>query len=164
MPVGLDKILIERFAQKLTSDLSASVEQSGVSASGNLSRSFRYELTERSLRVYAAKYANAVEVGRKPTQASGSGQLRKAIRKWIDDKGIIPKPSPSGRVPSKDSLAYAIAKSIHQKGTLLHRGTDFYGRNKPTEIITGVVNDGRLNDLKKGLITSFISSLKNEIQ
>ena len=99
MPVGLDKILIERFAQKLTSDLSASVEQSGVSASGNLSRSFRYELTERSLRVYAAKYANAVEVGRKPTQASGSGQLRKAIRKWIDDKGIIPKPSPSGRVP-----------------------------------------------------------------
>lgn len=161
--VAIDKFVVERFAKSLTADLKQSVAASGVSASGNLENSFRFELTDRKLTVYAAKYAGAVEDGRKPTQQSGDGALRRAIRRWIDDKGIIPKPDNRGRAVSKDSLAYMIARKIHNEGTLLHRGTDYYGRTKPTQIIRGVVNDGRIDDLKRALITSFVSSIKRNL-
>lgn len=161
--VAIDKVIVERFAKQLTTDLKNSVASSGITASGELENSFRYELTDKSLRVYAAKHAGAAEDGRKPTANTGTGALRKAIRQWIDDKGIIPKPDSRGRTPSKDSLAYIIARSIHQNGTLLFRGTDFYGRTKPTKIIRGVVNDGRIDDLRRSLITSFVSSIKNQL-
>lgn len=161
--VAIDKFVVERFAKALTDDLKTSVASSGVSASGELENSFRFELTERKLTVYAAKHAGAVENGRKPTQQSGDGQLRRAIRRWIDSKGITPKPDRNGRPVSKDSLAYMIARKIHNEGTLLHRGTDFYGRNKPTRIINGVVQDGRIDDLKRDLITSFVSSIKKAL-
>jgi hypothetical protein len=166
MPVGIDAKIVQDFAAKLQNDLSASVNASGISASGNLAKSFRYELNPTKLRLYAAAYAGAAEDGRKPTINGGNGALREQIRRWIDQKGIIPKPNDDGKVISKDSLAFLISRKIHKQGTLLNQdgGTDHYGRTKPTGIITGVINDGRLDSLKKQLITSFVFQIKQDIK
>lgn len=164
MPIGLDQIIVKEFADKLRADLLASVDRSGVTASGNLSKSFRYELDPNKLRLFGAAYTEAVEVGRRPTVNSGDGQLRRAIRRWIDQKGIIPKPDARGRAVSKDSLAYLISRKIHREGTRLFSGVDSYGRTKPTGIIQGVINDGRIDSLKKQLITSFVFQIKQEIK
>lgn len=162
--VGLDAIVVRDFAEKLKTDLSASVNASGVNASGNLAKSFRYDLQPDRLRVYAAAYYSAIEIGRKPTVNGGQGALRAIIRRWIDQKGITPKPDQNGRAVSKDSLAYLITRKIHREGTLLNStGKDYAGRPKPTGIITGVINDGRLNSLKKQLITSFVFQIKQDI-
>jgi hypothetical protein len=164
MPVGLDNKAVVSFADKLKVDLSDSVTRSGVSASGKLAKSFRYTLDPNRLRVYAAGYYAAIEIGRKPTVNGGSGVLRSIIRKWIDDKGIIPKPDNQGRTITKDSLAFLITRKIHREGTLLNStGKDFYGRTNPTQIITGVINDGRLDALKRELITSFVFQIKQDL-
>jgi hypothetical protein len=164
MPVGIDAKIVQDFANKLQNDLSASVNKSGISASGNLAKSFRYELNPNKLRLYAAAYVGAAEEGRKPTVNGGNGALREQIRRWIDQKGIVPKPDANGRAVSKDSLAYLISRKIHREGTALFNGTDHYGRTKPTGIITGVINDGRLDSLKKQLITSFVFQIKQDIK
>ena len=89
--VGLDAKVVQDFADKLTKDLAASVNASGVNASGNLAKSFRYELQPDRLRVYSAKYYSAIEIGRKKTVNGGDGVLLGVIRRWIDQKGITPK-------------------------------------------------------------------------
>lgn len=162
--VGIDAKVVQDFAEKLKTDLTTSVNASGVTASGNLAKSFRYDLQPDRLRVYAAGYYSAIEIGRKKTVNGGQGVLREIIRRWIDQKGITPKPDRNGRAVSKDSLAYMITRKIHREGTLLNSsGKDYAGRPKPTGIITGVINDGRLNSLKKQLITSFVFQIKQDI-
>ncbi len=163
--VGVDAKVVQDFAEKLKTDLTTSVNASGVNASGNLAGSFTYDLKPNRLIVKGAGYYSAIEIGRKPTVNGGQGALRSIIRRWIDQKGITPKPDQNGRAVSKDSLAYMITRKIHREGTLLNSsGKDYAGRPKPTGIITGVINDGRLNSLKKQLITSFVFQIKQDLK
>jgi hypothetical protein len=74
--------------------------------------------------------------------------LRQIIRKWIDDKGIIPK----GKI-SKDSLAFLISRKIHKEGI------------KPTRtrsrLIVDAINENELNKLFNILGDDFKTSLIN---
>ena len=149
--------VLKKFGESLVADISQSIEQSGVSASGNLQRSIYYKLTDNRLTVYGAPYAKTAEEGRGPTQKAG-GDLRSQIRRWIDDKGIIPDGI------TKDSLAFLITRKIHNDGTRLFRsdkdGPDAYGRTKPSMVIEGVVQDGRIDDLKQNLIKTYVAQIK----
>ena len=145
--------VLKKFGESLVTDISQSIEQSGISASGNLQRSIYYKLTDNRLTVYGAPYAKTAEEGRGPTQKAG-GDLRSQIRRWIDDKGIIPDGI------TKDSLAFLISRKIHREGTALFNGTDFYGRTKPSMVIEGVVQDGRIDELKQDLIKTYVAQIK----
>ena len=131
MALEREIVVFRQFAEKLVQDIGQSIDSSGVSASGNLKDSLRFEVGPNRLTVFAAPYAKAVEVGRGPSQKAG-GDLRGAIRKWIDDKGIIPDGI------TKDSLAFLITRKIHKEGTALFNGTDFYGRSKPSQVNVAV--------------------------
>jgi hypothetical protein len=134
------------------------MDSSGVTASGNFNRSLTYTQTDKELIIEGAAYAGAIEFGRKPSSGGGSGVLRGLIRKWIDDKGITPQ----GKI-SKDSLAYLIARKIHQQGTALFSGTDHYGRSKPSKVIDGIRTDGRIEKLGKDLALNIITEIKTQI-
>lgn len=61
-------------------------------------------------------YWKTIEYGRKPTVNVGDGTLRQKIKQWIITKGIQIKPKGNGKVPSIDSVAYAITQKIHKEG------------------------------------------------
>lgn len=84
-------------------------------ASGKLKDSVHYTIKDNVLRVWALQYIGAVENGRKPTQKSQGGVLRPAIEKWIVDKGLILNGI------SVKSLAFLIARKIHEEGTNAYR-------------------------------------------
>jgi hypothetical protein len=153
-----DEEIFSAFGDAIVADLRQSIDASGIRASGNLQNSLRYELTDTSLTLFGASYAFTAEFGRGPSQTSG-GDLRAQIRQWIDDKGIIPDGI------TKDSLAYVITRSIHNKGTRLFDGSrpDFYGRTKPSEVLNGVINDGRINKLQEDLTTSVVKAIRNTL-
>ena len=157
MAIEREIIVFRQFAEKLVKDIGQSIDSSGVSASGNLKDSLDFRIQPNRLTVFAAPYAKAVEVGRGPSQKAG-GDLRGAIRKWIDDKGIIPDGI------TKDSLAFLITRKIHNDGTRLFRsdkdGPDAYGRSKPSQVIEGVVQDGRLRGLREDLIKTYVSQIR----
>jgi hypothetical protein len=157
MAIVIDTDILQSFAARFIQDLRESMDSSGVTASGNFNRSLTADITANSVTVLGARYAGAIELGRKPTSGGGNGELRKAIRSWIDDKGINPADI------SKDSLAFIITRKIHREGTKLYRGTDSYGRTKPSRVITGVIEDGRIEKLAKSVVLDVISQFRTEI-
>jgi hypothetical protein len=157
MAISIDTDILQSFAARFIQDLRESMDSSGVTASGNFNRSLTADITANSVTVLGARYAGAIELGRKPTSGGGNGELRKAIRSWIDDKGINPADI------SKDSLAFIITRKIHREGTKLYRGTDSYGRTKPSRVITGVIEDGRIEKLAQSVVLDVISQFRTEI-
>lgn len=157
MPIVIDTDILKSFAARFIQDLRESMDSSGVTASGKFNRTLEATITPNSVVVTGQRYAGAIEIGRKPTSAGGTGELRKAIRSWIDDKGINPADI------SKDSLAFLITRKIHREGTALYRGTDHYGRSKPSRVITGVIEDGRIEKLAESVVLDVISQFRSEI-
>ena len=157
MAISIDTDILQSFAARFIQDLRESMDSSGVTASGNFNKTLKATVTPNTVVVEGERYAGAIELGRKPTSGGGNGELRKAIRSWIDDKGISPADI------SKDSLAFIITRKIHREGTKLYRGTDSYGRTKPSRVITGVIEDGRIEKLAKSVVLDVISQFRTEI-
>lgn len=155
-----DENIIESFAKKYIDDLRQRVDDSKVTASGNFKKSLTYYISEYELIIYGAKYAGAIEFGRKPTAGGGNGQLLKAIRSWINDKNISPREAGM----SKESLAYAITKKIHKDGTrLFGPESDYYGRTKPSKVIDGIKEDGRIAKLSQDLALKMLNEITSQI-
>ncbi len=72
--------------------------------------------------------------------------LRGIIRQWIDDKGVFGSLNDA----EKESLSYAITKSIHARGTLLN----FLKVKR--KIFTQHISDARINRL--------ISNVEKQVQ
>lgn len=100
--------------------IKANLDSTGTTATGESKNSLRYEITEEGakivLSVFGKPYFSVVETGRKP----GGGISRDMIdniTKWVAARG------------KEESMVWAIAKSIDQKGTKLFREggrTDIY--------------------------------------
>lgn len=87
--------------------------------------------------LYGAGHSQFVDGGRGATKGSGSGiSLKEVIRKWIDDKRIIPDGI------SKDSLAFLIARKIHREGWKPKH-------LPPNGVISSVINEKRLATLQE---------------
>lgn len=157
MAIVIDTDILQSFAARFIQDLRESMDSSGVTASGNFNKTLKATIRPNTVVVEGERYAGAIELGRKPTSGGGNGELRKAIRSWIDDKGISPADI------SKDSLAYIITRKIHREGTKLYRGTDSYGRTKPSRVITGVIEDGRIDKLAQSVVLDVVSQFRSEI-
>jgi hypothetical protein len=155
--IAFDSDILKSFADKVIVDIRQSMDVNGVTASGRFNKSLTSEVTNNEVVITGFKYAGAIESGRKPS-GGGAGILRALIRSWIDDKGIVP----TGGI-SKDSLAYLITRKIHQDGTRLYNGTDFYGRSKPSRVIQGVVKDGRIEQLGLELMLNYVKQIKSEL-
>lgn len=113
MNVDIAKILAAQ-GNTAIKQLRENLASTGTNATGRTSRSLRLEVDESSsnftLTIAGRDYFRTVETGRKPTPKydKPSREFVKTIKEWADTKGI-------------GKFAYAIARSIHQKGTELFR-------------------------------------------
>jgi hypothetical protein len=147
MDEGVKKILVQ-FAEDTIKAVKLALVAKSVNASGKLSDSLRYELDEEGLSIFITGYGYFVEYGRKP----GGLVPVASIRKWIDTKGIVPK----GKI-SKDSLAWAIAKSIEKKGTLT------YISKQPKGILSEVTSQANKKRLIGELMPGLVRELTSDI-
>lgn len=87
-------------------------------ATGTLLNSVEFSVEQYGRRfdvvLTLADYWRWVEDGRKP----GKMPPPSAILKWVLAKPVIPKPNDNGRIPTPQSLSWAIAKSIEKNGIL----------------------------------------------
>lgn len=132
--------------------------------SGRFASSIESEFTDDTLTISASPFIRVLIDGRKPTSPNarkGSPTLQQIIRKWIDEKGISPRATASGVIPTKDQLSWAISKSIHVKGTLLwQRGG---GNNIFDTILTPIRIENLLNLLSNQYYTSTYNIVTNGI-
>ena len=118
--------------------------ESVVNASGKLAKSIRFEVTNGTvLSIYGNDYIQFLGNGRRP----GKRPPTSVIRQWIDDKGIIPDGI------SKDSLAFLIARRIHQEGSTIYQAGG-------SDLISGIFNE----ELQRSIEAEFAQLLVTEIQ
>ena len=159
MSFALERKLLEAFDKKLIQDLKDSLDAAGTTASGKTKDSLNSIIGIGSYKLFGRPFIYGLEYGRKPTSAKGNGSLKGIILEWIKVKNIIPKDK-----ISKETLAFLISRKIHEEGDLLHRTEkNFNKMSKPTGIINSVINDGRIEQLTKGLLLDYVTSVKQEI-
>lgn len=78
----------------------------------NVSTSIKSQGTTITVNLNVADYMRYIEDGR----SSGRFPPIVKIRKWIDDKGIVPRMDSNGRLPTLDSLAFLIGRKIANEG------------------------------------------------
>lgn len=124
---------VERIKQNLAS--------TGTNASGKTSNSLRFEVKNEGfkqiLKIFGRPFFMTVETGRKATpDYKPSKQFVATIAEWMRAKGV-------------PGSAYAIALSIHKKGTKLHQQG---GRQ---DIVSDVVNEGLVSQITKSVLDQF---------
>lgn len=118
-----------------------------VNASGRLADSVNYKINGNKLELWAEDYIYYLEKGRRPTRNSGTGEVRKNIRKWIDDKGINPTDI------SKDSLAYLIARKIHLKGNTVYQ-------QGGSDLVSGLLNSEEITNIEDELLNNLATDIR----
>ena len=135
MIVDLIQIL-SRYGTSTVEELKRSIQP--YSATGDTIKSLRFMVTREGtidkLQVLGRAFIMALETGRKatPQYTKPSFAFVDRIRRWLAAKGEETRP------------AYAIAKSIHQKGTKGHPG-----------VVSNVVNDTLINTISKDILQQF---------
>lgn len=132
--------------QQIVDSMRAELDSKGINASGNLSRSVRYEVFEEggnpALGIYFDDYGEAVDSGRKPSTKGGPKQTwRNKIQGWIRYKGIAPR-----QKMTQEQLAFLITRKINRVGykakPWIQPAIDRVLKQDFTKIMTeGVVNE-----------------------
>ncbi len=153
------KLILENIGQSVVDTLKNDIKTKSLvagfpppNASGALYDSIRYEATEGSLKVYALDYIYYLVHGRK----AGKKPPRAVIRKWIDDKGILPQADANGRTISKDSLAFLIQRKIGDKGTLI-------AQQGGSDLLSSILTESFIQNVKDELIFNTVEAIKSEI-
>lgn len=116
-------------------------------ASGKLLNSIRYVATDSRLEIWAEDYIYYLVYGRRP----GKRPPTSAIREWIEVKGIL-----SGEKEYKrQGLAFAIAKSIGEKGTLIYQ-------KGGSDLLSDVINDQLFTNIREQLMFSIVEQIRSE--
>ncbi len=116
----LQQIIVNWWNKKVNPQIARTMDERKINASGGLKASFKpgeiiKTPTSINTILLAEDYWEFVEYGRKPTRNAhieGTPYLWQSIKEWISQKPIaIPQNM------THDSLAKAIAKKIHRRGT-----------------------------------------------
>ncbi len=136
--MATNKQVIQTFLDERREAIIARINQ----ASGRTAKRIYSVVDNVSGILYGPDYIEALEDGRGPTKTTTASKptLREAIEEWLQFAGISPK---AGQ--TKRDLAYAIAASIHAKGTKLFQNGGMSGVLSQT--ITERSFDSLLDDL-----------------
>lgn len=103
--------LLQQFIQAVRDDL----KQQNINASSKLSQSLKSVVKQKGkwieISISLEDYWKYIEYGTRPHFPP-----IQAIRKWIDVKPVLPRPM-KGKLPTKDQLAFLIARKISIVGT-----------------------------------------------
>lgn len=145
--------ILNQYGQSTVEKIRENLESTGTNATGKTSKSLRYEVknegTKATLKVIGKPYLAVVETGRKPTPQydNPSVEFVASIKEWVKAKGL-----PEGS-------AYAIAKSIHKKGTELFR------KGGRKDIVSSVINQSLVDKISLDLLDKFaIQFLANAVK
>jgi len=131
-------------------DLIKNYDKKGFRASGDFEHKLESVVTETKATLYGAKQSYWMENGRKGNKdQTPEGLLKFArwgaatfIKQWIKDKGIVGK------------SAFGIAYAIGKKG---------YSVSDRPNVISEVLNENKINELRNRIQIYFIDQIKSDI-
>ncbi len=154
--------LLQNLGDSIVGKLQSSI--AFTKATGETINSIHAVSDEFSVTVFGAKHLGALEYGRKPTEQDQGGVLYPAILRWVQAKGITDDDGiKSSKYTQEERTAKRITYFIHKKGTALFYKTDYYGHVKPSQLISGVLEQLNLNSLLKDLTALQMADYSSEV-
>jgi hypothetical protein len=142
----MTKDIIQNWLNETQTLMVDKYDQLGFRASGEWEQSLSNSIEEKEgsfvAKIEGANYTYWMEHGRKP----GKFPPMAAIRKWIDDKGIIAENI------TRNSLAFLIARKIAREGTQIRPG-----------IVSDVITQERIDSLIKDIGALFVTQVKSDV-
>lgn len=137
---------LEYWGERIAAEYKDTLQREGINASRKLSDSVKCLPVDVNGNIYEVslqleEYWKAIEEGRKPTENSGNGELRRAILKWITVKPVIKRPY-DGKLPTDEQLAFLISRKIHREG---------YKGRYPLQRTIDELRDDILADIKEAV-------------
>ena len=136
--------LLQQFIQAVREDLA----QQNINASSKLSKSLKSIVKQNGkwieISISLEDYWKYVEYGTRPHFPP-----IQAIRKWIDVKPVLPRPM-KGKLPTRDQLAFLIARKISRVGT------------RPKPFLNKTISDFNLIDKVYNLLLNQIQQQINK--
>lgn len=136
--------LLQQFIQAVREDL----KQQNINASSKLSQSLKSVVKQKGkwieISISLEDYWKYIEYGTRPHFPP-----IQAIRKWIDVKPVLPRPM-KGKLPTKDQLAFLIARKISRVGT------------RPKPFLNKTISDFNLIDKVYNLLLNQIQQQINK--
>lgn len=136
--------LLQQFIQAVRDDL----KQQNINASSKLSQSLKSVVKQKGkwieISISLEDYWKYIEYGTRPHFPP-----IQAIRKWIDVKPVLPRPM-KGKLPTKDQLAFLIARKISKVGT------------RPKPFLNKTISDFNLIDKVYNLLLNQIEQQINK--
>ncbi len=147
-----DQEILQQFAETVVPELRKVAGKS-------FGASIDYETTSDSLEIYGSPFISVLVDGRRPTKSGvrSNPSLKERIQFWIEEKGIQPKPDANGNIPSIESLAFMITRSIHKKGTLL------FQRGGGNNIFDTVLTNDRLESLLSLFGEKYLNTIESGV-
>lgn len=136
--------LLQQFIQAVRDDL----KQQNINASSKLSQSLKSVVKQKGkwieISISLEDYWKYIEYGTRPHFPP-----IQAIRKWIDVKPVLPRPM-KGKLPTRDQLAFLIARKISKVGT------------RPKPFLNKTISDFNLIDKVYNLLLNQIQQQINK--
>ena len=124
MRIDFLKKALERLGSETIERLRTTITSDRLRASGKLHDSMYYKIVDTNIELFLANYAGAVDVGITPNRKIPKSFVDN-IQEWASIKGLNPKRG------SMRTMAYAIAKSISERGIIKrfgYKGSNFIDR------------------------------------
>lgn len=143
--------ILEGYGNSTVQQIRDNLSNTGTNATGKTSTSLHYSVTDQgtkaTLKVVGKPFFAVVETGRKPTPNydKPSKEFVDSIKQWAQAKG------------ADTGMAYAIAKSIHKKGTKLFRDG---GRQ---DIYSNVINQNLVDKISLDLLNKFAEQFMTSV-
>jgi hypothetical protein len=143
--------ILNNYGHSTIESIKRNMALTGTNATGKTAKSLHYTVVESgdkiTLSIKGKPYFAVVETGRKATPSyKPSYAFVASIKEWVKAKGL-----PEGS-------AYAIARSIHKKGTKLHE------KGGRKDIITNVINQGLTDRIAQDVLKGFANLLATNIR
>lgn len=149
--------IFQQAGSGIVAEIQANMKAARRDASGRFSRSLRIQATDDRLTVFSAPYAYFIEQGRGITRATSPGTptLQEIIKQWMRDKGIVPNEGTEEK--HYNSVAFLIARKIHNEGTLLRR------RGGRSGVITRAINPSRILSISRAFGDKYRAEFMSEM-
>lgn len=153
--------ILSQTGTTVVDQIKQNLSSTGTNATGRTSKSLRFEVINETdkqiLRIIGKPYFRVVETGRKatPQYDKPSKQFVASIVEWLKAKQTFNVEAERG--PSLQGLAYAIAKTIHKKGSKLNQS----GGRK--DIYSNVITPTFVDNLSKSVLDQFTNEYMRNV-